>query len=521
MSERDFVRERWTILQKIRAAGVPVYPYRYATTDAIDRVVTAYRDETDPDRLQRVHVRVAGRVQSLRWHGRTTFAHLQGRTHRLQVYVRRDELGAAAYDAFVSLDVGDIVGVEGHLFRTRTGELTVRVERWTLLAKCWLPLPERWHGLTDVEVRYRRRYLDLIANPAVRRIFLMRSRMVRTIRQFLDGRDFVEVETPVLQSIYGGALARPFVTHHHALDIDLYLRIAPELYLKRLIVGCLERVYEVAKNFRNEGVSVLHNPEFTMLELYQAYADYEDIMRLMEEMLASLVETLFGRLQIEYQGQRIDLTPPWRRLSMLEGLCTIGNLTESQLEDRDALVANARALGVPHAESLPWGKLIGEIFERTVQPHLIQPTFVIDFPVDISPLARRKRDNPRLVERFELFIGGLELANAFSELNDPFEQKRRFADQIRQRAAGDEEAHQMDADYVLALMYGLPPTGGLGLGIDRLAMLLCDVTSIREVLLFPTLRPVPIDLPIPEELETVALDEMAHHPDEIEDRHER
>ncbi|GBC85936.1 Lysine--tRNA ligase [bacterium HR11] len=501
MSEVEYVRERWARLQKLRSSGVETLPYRFETTHTLEEIVELYGSEQDAGRLQNVQARVAGRVQSLRWHGRTTFCHIQGRQARLQLYARQDALGPEAYEAFTNLDLGDVVGVEGHLFRTKTGELTLAVQRWALLAKCWLPLPEQWHGLTDVEVRYRRRYLDLIANPRVRSIFIRRSQIVRLIRQFLDGRGFIEVETPVLQPLYGGALARPFKTYHNVLEAELFLRIAPELYLKRLIVGNLERVYEVARNFRNEGVSTLHNPEFTMLELYQAYADYNDIMRLTEEMIAFLATELFGSLRITFQGQTIDLTPPWRRLPMLAGLMEVGGLTEEQLYDRAFLVARAAELGVPRADGLPWGKLIAELFERLVQPTLIQPTFVTDFPVDISPLARRKRDDPRLVERFELFIGGLELGNAFSELNDPFDQKRRFEDQQRQRETGDAEAHPIDADYVLALMYGLPPTGGLGLGVDRLTMLFCDVTSIREVILFPLLRWVPVELPIPPELE--------------------
>jgi lysyl-tRNA synthetase, class II len=503
MSEIEYVRERWARLQKLRACGVETLPYRFEITHTLEEIVELYGPEQDAGRLQAARVRLAGRVQSLRWHGKTTFCHIQSRQARLQLYARQDVLGPEAYEAFTNLDLGDVVGVEGHLFRTRTGELTLAVQRWALLAKCWLPLPERWHGLTDVEVRYRRRYLDLIANPRVRSIFIRRSQLVRLIRQFLDSRGFIEVETPVLQPIYGGALARPFKTYHNVLEAELFLRIAPELYLKRLIVGDLERVYEVARNFRNEGVSTLHNPEFTMLELYQAYADYNDIMRLTEEMIAFLATELLGSPRVTFQGQVIDLTPPWRRLPMLTGLMEVGGFTEDQLSDRAFLVAQATELGVPRAEGLPWGKLISELFERLVQPTLIQPTFVTDFPVDISPLARKKRDDPRLVERFELFIGGLELGNAFSELNDPFDQKRRFEDQQRQREKGDAEAHPIDADYILALLYGLPPTGGLGLGIDRLTLLFCDVTSIREVILFPLLRWVPVELPIPPELEEI------------------
>ena len=507
MSEAEFLVQRLELLKQIRNRGIEFNPFRYDVTHTLEELRELYGGETDNDVLNQVHVRIAGRIRSTRWHGRSCFAHLSGRETSLQVYARQDRLGKPAYKAFTSLDMGDVIGVEGTLFRTKTGELTVLIESWVLLAKCLLPLPERWHGLTDIEMRYRRRYLDLIANPDVRRLFITRAKILRFIRHFLDARGFIEVETPMMQPIYGGALARPFTTHHNALDLDLYLRIAPELYLKRLIVGNLEKVYELNRCFRNEGISPQHNPEFTSLELYQAYADYHDIMALTEELITRLVVELFGRPEIEYKGQRIQFTPPWRRIALRASLIEIGGLTEEQLEDENKLRSIAKELGIPTAEALGYGKLLGEVFERLVEPHLIQPTFITDFPVEISPLARRKRDNPDLVERFELFIGGLELANAFSELNDPFEQRHRFESQARQRAAGDEEAHVMDKDYVLSLLYGLPPTGGLGIGIDRLVMLLCDARSIREVILFPLLRPIEEPLPIPEDAPN-SLDEI-------------
>ena len=496
MAEYEYVEQRRELVKKIAAAGVEVFPYRFDATHTLEEILALYELERDPERLPKEPVRVAGRVLTTRWHGRSCFAHLQGVTGKLQIYARQDRLGKAPYRAFTSLDAGDVVGVEGLLFRTRTGELTVLVERWCLLAKCYLPMPERWHGLTDVELRYRRRALDLIANPNTRRTAVLRARVLQWIRRFLDARGFIEVETPMMQPIYGGALARPFVTHHNALDLDLYLRIAPELYLKRLIVGNLEKVYELNRCFRNEGVSPQHNPEFTSLELYQAYADYHDIMELTEQLITLLVVEVHGRTECEYQGRRIRFQQPWKRWRLIDALVEAGGLDASAVHDHEYLVERARTLRIPEPESMSTGKLQGELFERLVQPRLIDPTFILDYPVEISPLARRHRTDASFVERFELFIAGLELANAFSELNDPFEQRRRFLQQARMRASGDEEAHAMDEDYLTALLYGLPPTGGLGIGVDRLIMLLADAPSIREVILFPLLRPSPEDAPL-------------------------
>lgn len=499
MSEKEYVAQRLELLRQIREKGIPFNPRKFDTTHTLEEIHHLYGNERDNQVLEKISVRVAGRIRSTRWHGRSCFAHIEGKQASLQLYAREDKLGKSSYRAFTSLDVGDVIGLEGSLFRTRTGELTVLVENWQLLAKCFLPMPERWHGLTDIEIRYRRRYLDLIANKDVRAIFIRRARILRFIRQYLDALGFIEVETPMMQPIYGGALARPFVTHHNTLDMDLYLRIAPELYLKRLIVGNLEKVYELNRCFRNEGVSPQHNPEFTSLELYQAYADYHEIMALTENLISALVIDIFGEPRLVYQGQTIDVTPPWRRIGLRESLIEIGGLEPSVVEDEEALRRVASQLGIPNISALSYGKLLGEVFEKLVEPHLINPTFILDFPVHISPLARKKEDDTRFVERFELFIGGLELANAFSELNDPFEQKKRFEEQVKQREAGDEEAHEMDKDYVMALLYGLPPTGGLGIGIDRLTMLLCDVKSIREVILFPLLRKIDEELPIPED----------------------
>jgi lysyl-tRNA synthetase class 2 len=423
--------------------------------------------------------------------GKASFAHIADGSGRIQVYVRLadDGVDEETYDLFKrDLDIGDIIQTEGTLFFTSTGEPSLRVNKLTLLAKSLRPLPEKWHGLKDVETRYRQRYLDLIVNEDARRVFILRSHIVAALRRYIDSRGFIEVETPVLQPVYGGAMARPFTTYYHALDQEVYLRIADELYLKRLIVGGLDRVYEISKDFRNEGVSSHHNPEFTMLEAYQAYADYHDMMALAEGALFSVAQEVLGTAQITYQGQAIDLTPPWRRLSMRDSILeqtaidiyeapTVGVLRQ-QVEERRLEVDPQPTRGM----------LVSEIFSEYVEPKLIQPTFIIDFPVEISPLAKKKPDNPDLVERFELFIGGLEMGNAFSELNDPIDQRERFLDHAKQREAGDEESHPMDEDYVRALEYGMPPTGGIGCGIDRMVMLLTDQSSIREVILFPHLR---------------------------------
>jgi lysyl-tRNA synthetase class 2 len=434
---------------------------------------------------------------AVRDHGKTCFVDLQDRSGQIQLYARADALGEQ-YGPFTELDVGDFIGVTGELFRTRRGELSVGVKHFEFLAKSLRPLPEKWHGLRDVETRYRQRYVDLVVNPQVRDTFVMRSRLIAALRAFFDARGFLEVETPMMQPIPGGAVARPFATYHNALDMPLYLRIAPELYLKRLVVGGLDRVYEINRSFRNEGVSTQHNPEFTMLEFYQAYADYNDLMELTEELVTGLGQSILGRDPFTYQGEAIRLTPPWPRRPFFE--CLSRALDADVTPASDAATLAAAAARAPGYDAPPEvlrglarkGDVPGlwkEIFDTLVEPALVQPTFVTDFPIELSPLSKQKRDDPRLVERFELYIGRRELANAYSELNDPIEQRRRFEQQAAERARGDEEAHWMDEDFVRALEYGMPPTAGEGIGIDRLVMLFTDSPSIRDVILFPHLRP--------------------------------
>jgi lysyl-tRNA synthetase class 2 len=403
--------------------------------------------------------------------------------------LKKDLLSEKASTVTEQLDLGDWIGVTGTLFRTKTNEFTVEVHDLSFLSKALRPLPEKWHGLTDVETRYRQRYVDLIANPEVHGIFAARSRIISAIRAFLIQREFLEVETPMMHPIPGGAAAKPFVTHHNALGVDLYLRIAPELYLKRLIVGGFPRVFEINRNFRNEGISTIHNPEFTMLEFYVAFADYQDLIRLTEELISSLAQQLFGKTVIEYQGQVIDLTPPWRRWSYREAILEVNRLAPAVLTDHEQAVAAAKELHVPIDPKWPLFNIVNEIFEETVEPNLQQPTFITDYPMEISPLARRKDADPSLTDRFELYIAGREIANAFSELNDPLDQRERFEGQAAQRAAGDEEAHVVDEDFLRALEYGMPPTAGEGIGIDRLTMLFTNQASIRDVVLFPQLRP--------------------------------
>jgi len=414
---------------------------------------------------------------------------LQDGSERLQTYLKKDLLSSQAYTVTEQLDLGDWIGVTGILFRTKTNEFTVEVHELTFLSKALRPLPEKWHGLTDVETRYRQRYVDLIANPDVHGIFAIRSRVITGIRAFLIERGFLEVETPMMHPIPGGAAAKPFVTHHNALGVDLYLRIAPELYLKRLIVGGFPRVFEINRNFRNEGISTIHNPEFTMLEFYVSYADYQDLIRLTEELISSLAQQLLGTTVIEYQSQTINLAPPWRRWSYHQAILEVNGLAPAILTDREQALAAAKQLNVPVDPKWPLFNIVNEIFEETVEPRLEQPTFITDYPIEISPLARRKDADPALTDRFELYIAGREIANAFSELNDPLDQRERFEGQAAQREAGNEEAHVVDEDFLRALEYGMPPTAGEGIGIDRLIMLFTNQASIRDVVLFPQLRP--------------------------------
>jgi len=478
-------------LEIFRELGINPYPNRFKISHTIGEVVKAYGERENGEELEAAGEFVlAGRMMSLRLHGRISFAHIRDYTGKIQILVERDVVGREFYNkVFKKLDVGDFLGVKGVLFRTRTGELTLRVQEVTLLSKVLRPLPEKWHGLKDVELRYRQRYLDLIANEESRKVFFVRSHVIRKIREFLVERGFMEVETPMMQPIPGGAAARPFVTHHNALDIDLYLRIAPELYLKRLVVGGFDRVFELGKCFRNEGISTEHNPEFTMVEFYMAYADYMELMDLTEELLSTLAREILGTTQVNYGDYTLDLTPPYRRITFHDALLDIGQVPPEVLKDEARAREYARELEVEEENLATFGKVLGEIFERRVEPMLVQPTFVYDYPRDISPLAKTREEDPFLVERFEFFMACKEVANAYTELNDPLDQRERFLEQLRERARGDDEAHRMDEDYIRALEYGLPPTAGEGIGIDRLVMILTNSPSIRDVILFPTLRP--------------------------------
>jgi lysyl-tRNA synthetase class 2 len=485
--ENDLVRQRREKLDALRARGVEPFGARFAATHGAGPLTDTLEKAGEEELKAFGPVSLAGRLVAMRDHGKTAFAHVMDRTGRIQLYARADQLGAD-YAGFTSLDVGDFIGVTGEMFRTRTGQLTVAVKTFTFLSKSLRPLPEKWHGLKDVETRYRQRYVDLVVNPEVREIFLLRSKLIRALRAFLDARGFLEVETPMMQPIPGGAIARPFKTHHNALDIDLYLRIAPELYLKRLVVGGFERVYEINRNFRNEGVSTQHNPEFTMLEFYQAYADYQDLIELTEELFTELAQSLLGRLVLAWGEHQISLARPWRRLPFFQGLSDALGTAVTPRTDVEAVARAAAAKGIHSKGGAAW-VLWKDVFEELVEPTLVQPTFVTDFPIELSPLAKKKRDDPLLVDRFELFIGRRELANAYSELNDPIDQLGRFREQAALQARGDDEAHWLDEDYVRALEYGMPPAAGEGIGIDRLVMLFADQPSIREVILFPHLRP--------------------------------
>lgn len=455
----------------------------YVTTEEIAKRFGGFSERELEEMNEEVSV--AGRIMSLRDFGKSMFAHIQDRAGKIQIYIRKDMLKTPDYSVFKRFDIGDIIGVKGRVFKTKTAELTILAHEIKLLTKSLRPLPEKWHGLKDVEERYRKRYLDLIVNAHVKDIFIKRSKIIDFIRGYLKERSFLEVETPMMQVIPGGAVAKPFVTHHNALGIDLYLRIAPELYLKRLIVGGLERVFEINRNFRNEGISVKHNPEFTMLEFYWAYATYEDLMELTEDMISSLVFNLFNSYKVFYNDQEIDFSKPWRRITMFDALKELAGIDMEQLSSGDRLINLAKEIGIDAPEKEKKGKLITKIFEELCEKHLIQPTFITDYPVEVSPLAKRNKENPELTERFELYISGMEVANGFNELNDPEDQRTRFLEQIKEK----EEGATMDEDYIVALEYGLPPTAGEGIGIDRLTMLLTDSPSIREVILFPLLRP--------------------------------
>jgi len=483
-------QQRMKKLDQLREAGVAPYGRRFEVKDRAGQLIKLHGEKPrEVLEHEKVACTLAGRIVALRRFGKAGFAVLQDGSERLQVYLKKDHLSEQAYRIAEQLDLGDWIGVSGILFRTKTNEFTVEVHELTFLSKALRPLPEKWHGLTDVETRYRQRYVDLIANPEVHGIFELRSRIIAEIRSFLIERGFLEVETPMMHPIPGGATAKPFVTHHNALDADLYLRIAPELYLKRLIVGGFQRVFEINRNFRNEGISTIHNPEFTMLEFYVSYADYQDLIILTEELIAAVATQVLGKTVIPYQGKAIDLTPPWRRWSYHQAILEVNSLDPSVFQDRNKAVEVAKKLNVPVDPKWPLFNIVNEIFEETVEPNLQQPTFITDYPIEISPLARRKDTNPALTDRFELYIAGREIANAFSELNDPLDQRERFEAQAAQRVAGDEEAHLVDEDFLRALEYGMPPTAGEGIGIDRLIMLFTNQASIRDVVLFPQLRP--------------------------------
>ena len=495
-------KQRRVKLHQIEALGQQAYPRTYAFTHTISQILAEYSDKT-AEQLEnpRINVRMAGRIMAIRLMGKAGFAHLQQGGQRLQIYVKKDAVGEKGFELYKLLDLGDHIGVSGYLFRTRTGELSIHVEEITFLSKDLLPLPEKWHGLTDVELRYRQRYVDLVMNPEVREVFLKRSKLVQSLRRFMDAQGFVEVETPMMQPIAGGAVARPFVTHHNTLDMDLFLRIAPELYLKRLTVGGFDRVYELNRNFRNEGLGWRWNPEFTMLEFYQAYTDYRGVMDLTQQLIEQAAKDVTGGTKTKWGEDEIDWAGAnWRRLTMREAIIQYwpeAAGAKPQISDfasAEGVESLVRRFNSAHAHVAydpkePAGKTIAALFEATAQEHLAQPTIIYEFPTAVSPLSKQKPDEADWTERWEIFAGKMEIANGFSELNDPEDQRRRFEGQLKERERGDEEAHQMDEDYIRALAYGMPPAGGVGVGVDRLAMLLTDSHTIRDVILFPLLRP--------------------------------
>ena len=481
----DLVKARLDKLEDLRRRGMDPFPARVPTTERVAVVLGAH-GALAPDEHSGTRATVAGRLVALRQMGKASFLDVRDGTGKIQAHASVDRMGQGPYDDLRHLDVGDFLAVSGEVFRTKRGELTIAVEGWTFLSKAVRPLPEKWHGLKDVELRYRHRSLDLLANDGSRERFVRRARMMATLRTQLDAMGYIEIETPVLQPIPGGAAARPFITHHNALDTDFYLRIALELYLKRALIGGIDRVYEISKCFRNEGVSTKHNPEFTMLELYQAYTDYEGMMRLAESLIGSVMQETVGLLVIDYQGQSLDFTPPWRRVAMLDAIAETTGLELGTLL-ADEIVAEAKKKGI-NLPNMLRTQLIDHLFDRFVEPTLVQPTFITDYPVEISPLAKRRADAPHLTERFELFVMNMEIANAFTELNDPIDQRQRFEDQERLRAVGDEEALRIDEEFLFAMEHGMPPAGGMGIGLDRLAMLATDAASIRDVILFPTLK---------------------------------
>ncbi|OQB13609.1 MAG: Lysine--tRNA ligase [Firmicutes bacterium ADurb.Bin193] len=480
----EILRVRREKLAELTKQGANPYEItRFDVSTSSKKIIDNYAD------FEGKNVSIAGRITSKRGMGKASFCDITDRDGKIQLYIRQDEVGDTTYEAVKKVDIGDIAGIVGEVFTTHKGEISVKVKSFTLLCKSLQPLPEKFHGLKDQDLRYRQRYVDLIVNPDVKNTFILRSKIITAMRNFFDSRDFLEVDTPMLNTIPGGAAARPFVTHHNTLDIDMYLRIATELHLKRLIVGGMERVYEIGRIFRNEGMDTKHNPEFTTVEVYQAYADYNDMMELTEQLVCYIANEVLGTLKITYGGESIDLTPPWKRMTMIDAVKTFTGADFSAVSSDEEARALAKSIGVHVETTHTWGKVLNTVFEEKVEENLTQPTFITDYPVEVSPLAKRLASNPRLTERFELFITRREIANAFSELNDPIDQRSRFEEQVKQRAAGDEEANMMDEDFLLALEYGMPPTGGMGMGVDRLVMLLTDSPSIRDVLLFPTMKP--------------------------------
>ena len=489
MEESELLKKRKEKIDSLKTEGIDLYPNDVKVKDTTEDILSRF-SEMDHDQLAQVEERfnLAGRIMAIRDFGKASFISLQDRKGRIQGYIHKQVIGEASFQLFKKLDVGDIIYIEGKIFRTRTGELTIEASQLRLLSKAIRPLPEKWPGLTDIETRYRQRHLDLIANPKVKEVFYKRSKIIQLVRRFMEDRDFLEVETPMMQPKAGGAVARPFKTYHNALGMDFYLRIAPELYLKRLVTGGMERVYEINRNFRNEGISTFHNPEFTMMEFYQAYATYEDLMTMTEDLFVFIARNLWGGLSFPYQGRQIDLTPPWKRISVKDAIVQNCNIDPSNLENLTQAAACARAMRIEIKDTDPLGKVIMAIFDEAVEASLVQPTFITHYPVEVSPLSRKNAVDSALTDRFELYICGKEIANAFSELNDPVDQRDRFMMQLRDREAGNEEAHEMDEDYIRTLEYAMPPTAGEGIGIDRLVMLLTDSASIRDVILFPHMR---------------------------------
>ncbi len=486
----ELVQQRIRKMEALKKEGINPYPNHFKVTHTSEEILKVYGSRSDEELLSLPEsFRLAGRIVAIRNFGKASFIHIKDRNGKIQAYIQKGIIGDESFQFFKRFDIGDFIGLEGSLFRTKTGELTLQVKQLCLLGKSLRPLPEKWHGLTDIEIRYRQRYLDLITNPKVKEVFLMRGRIIQRIREFFYQRGYCEVETPMLHPIPGGATAKPFKTHHNALDMELYLRVAPELYLKRLVIGGFERIFEINRSFRNEGISTLHNPEFTMLEFYQSYATYTEMMHMTEELLGSMVNEFYGGSSLTYQGKRIDFTPPWRKIRFKDSLLEIGHLDPVILEDASTAVEAARKLGLELKKGTSHGRVLADLFKECVEPNLIEPTFVTHYPTEISPLSRRNEEDPEVVDRFELFIAGREIANGFSELNDPIDQRERFLQQLKEKTEDGDPSLFFDEDFLVALEFGMPPTAGEGIGIDRWVMLMTDSPSIRDVIFFPLLRP--------------------------------